>query len=109
MRQPRRAIGSFESYNNIQSVYLGSLRDEVEGAIADALAKWGKAINCFTLHLELKTRFPRAIMWASPDHVMTEIDGLMFDRDGLRFARQVFTDAGTIKKCFNTWPKINDF
>lgn len=109
MSTPRRAIGSIQKYHDIQADHAAQIRDNVETAISEAIAKWGENINCFTLHLELKRAFPGANMWGSEDHVLTEIDGLMFDAKGLQFTRCILNDPSQIKKCFNRWPKVNDF
>lgn len=103
----RRPIGSLDKYQGIEAAGLTSVHDEVDAAIAAAIDKWGDQINCFTLHLELKVQFPRAIMWGSGDHVMTEIDGMMFDVRGLRFTRMSFAEPRQIKKCFGRWPAVN--
>ena len=109
MGKLRRPIGSLEKYQAIDVAHRGRIRDRVDQVIESAKAKWGDEVNCFTLHLELKAVFPGAIMWGSIDHVMTEIDGLIFDVEGFKFARMQFADPAQIKKCFNTWPNVNDF
>ena len=39
-------------------------------------------INCFSLYLMIRRLYPAAIAWYNNDHVITQIDGSMYDRRG---------------------------
>jgi len=40
--------------------------------------------SCFEFYLILRSVFPGAVAWTNLDHVWTEIDGRLYDIDGLR-------------------------
>jgi len=103
----KRVVGSAASYEEMEVCNRDQMIAAVEIAITDALDKWGLDINCFNLHLELKARFSEAIVWGSPDHWVTEIDGMLFDRTGLLFTQHKTTDKA-FKKAFRM-PPVNDF
>ena len=107
MKKLKRVVGSAASYEEMEVCNRVQMIDAVENAITEALDKWGSDINCFNLHLELKSRFSHAKAWGSPDHWLTEISGMLFDRTGLLFIQHETTDRA-FKKAFRM-PPVNDF
>jgi len=62
----------------------------------------GPDINCFTFHLELKRKFPFAKAWYDGGHVLTEIDGKMYDKTGV--CLYPLNDAAQFERAFG-WEK----
>ncbi len=73
---------------------------QVARATAWILARLGEDVNCFTFHLELKRQFPHAKAWHLTDgHILTEIDGRMYDKTGLALHR--FNDPARFARAFD--------
>jgi len=105
MKKLMRVIGSVASYELLEQRARDETSERVETAIKEFKVKWGDNINCMNLHLELKNRWPRAQFWRDDGHVLTEIDGMLFDQSGILFTRMTTTDQG-FKRAFRM-PKIN--
>ena len=107
MTKLKRMIGCANSYEIIELFARDGTINQVERHTQVILKKWGSDVNCFNFHLELKAKFPRAKAWGNPDHWITEIDGMLFDKTGLLFTQYETTDKA-FKKAFRM-PPVNDF
>lgn len=104
-----REIASKARYDRVWRAARERQDAEVKAAIEAAVAEYGERINCAFLHRYLKFRFPFAVAWICPDHVLTEIGGVLYDKNGPCFERAAQgDDVQVFNKSFR-WPKTNDF
>jgi len=106
-------IASNDRYNKIRHYARTCRQIEVFAVIEEAKAEYGEMINCAMLHRYLLLRFPFAVCWGSLDHVMTEIGGCLYDKNGLvaeRVAPETYSGGMHVPQWFAKsfrWPKTN--
>lgn len=55
--------------------------------IINQVVEVAPSVNCFYLYTQLKFYFPEARCWGSQDHVVTEINGSLYDKTGYLYRR----------------------
>ena len=104
-----RDIQTEAVYKKVWEQAREALYSEVMAAIKEAKAHYGDNINCAMLHRWLKARFPFAVCWGSVEHVVTEIGGALYDKDGLMFERAALADEPHFFKKSFRWSLTNDW
>ena len=100
-----KTLSTPRSYRNHKIRSEDKLQFEILDAINEILEIRGDTINCAELHRQLVKYYPFATMVYSPDHVLTKIHDMYFDKSGLRFVELTMYDP----KMSNTfsWPVDN--